>query len=85
MASKKFGENWKARGQTLPNIGRRRTCRNAQPSGMELSKTVGIYLDTGKQVGDVDHLKVFASEEVTKRWFVAHDPDGVAFEYPISE
>jgi hypothetical protein len=52
---------------------------------MELSKTVGIYLDTGKQVGDVDHLQVFASEEVTKRWFVAHDPDGVAFEYPISE
>jgi len=24
-------------------------------------KTVWIYVDTSKQVGDVDHLKVFAS------------------------
>ena len=26
-------------------------------------KTVLIYIDTNKDVGDVDHLKVFASEE----------------------
>jgi hypothetical protein len=33
----------------------------------------------------VDHLKVFASEEAAERWFTEHDPEGVAFEYPVSE
>jgi hypothetical protein len=36
--------------------------------------TVWIYVDTSKQVGDVDHVKVFASEEAAERWFVEHDP-----------
>jgi hypothetical protein len=26
-----------------------------------------IYVDTSKQVGDVDHLKVFANEDATER------------------
>jgi hypothetical protein len=34
-------------------------------------------------VGDVDHLKVFASEEAAERWFRENDPEGVAFEYPV--
>jgi hypothetical protein len=37
-----------------------------------------IYTDTGKQVGDVDHLKVFASEDSAERWFAENDPQGVA-------
>jgi hypothetical protein len=45
---------------------------------------VWIYVDTRKQVGDVDHLKVFASEEALKAWFAEHDPEGVAFEYPVN-
>jgi hypothetical protein len=45
--------------------------------------TVWIYVDTRKQVGDKDHLKVFASEDAANRWFAEHDPEGVAFEYPI--
>jgi hypothetical protein len=28
-------------------------------------------------------LKVFASEEAAERWFAEHDPEGVAFEYPV--
>jgi hypothetical protein len=32
-------------------------------------KTVWIYVDTNKQVGDVDHLKVFATPEVADEWF----------------
>ena len=45
--------------------------------------TVWIYVDTSKQVGDVDHLKVFATEEAAERWFAENDPEGVAFEYRI--
>jgi hypothetical protein len=45
--------------------------------------TVWVYVDTSKQVGDKDHLKVFASVEAANAWFADHDPEGVAFEYPI--
>jgi hypothetical protein len=46
-------------------------------------KTVLIYVDTSKDVGDVDHLKVFASEEAAENWFAENDPEGVAFEYEV--
>ena len=42
--------------------------------------TVWTYVDTSKQVGDVDHLKVLADLEAAERWF-ENDPEGVAFEY----
>ena len=42
-------------------------------------KTVLIYVNPRKQVGDVDHLKVFANQEAADRWFKANE--GVAFEY----
>ncbi len=45
--------------------------------------SVWIYIDTSKQVGDKDHLKVFADEEAAQRWFAEHDPEGVAFEYQV--
>lgn len=45
--------------------------------------TVWIYFDTSKQVGDVDHLKVFAAPDAADRWFEEHDPEGVAFEYEV--
>jgi hypothetical protein len=32
-------------------------------------KTVWIYVDTNKEVGDVDHLKVFAASELADGWF----------------
>ena len=43
--------------------------------------TVWIYVDTSKQVGDRDHVKVFATEVVAEIWFEENDPEGVAFEY----
>jgi hypothetical protein len=46
--------------------------------------TVWPHLNTAKEVGDIDHLKVLASEETAERWFAEHDPEGVAFEYPMS-
>ena len=45
--------------------------------------TVWIYVDTSKEVGDADHLKVFANEDVADAWFRDNDPEGVAFEYRI--
>ena len=44
-----------------------------------------IYVDTSKQVGDKNHLKVFASEEIANDWFEQNDPEGVAFEYEVRE
>jgi len=49
------------------------------------AKTVWVYVDFRMQVGDKDHLKVFATEEAAERWFAEHDPQGVAFEYPVTE
>jgi hypothetical protein len=45
--------------------------------------TVLIYVNTSKEVGDVDHLKVFADEEAADAWFKENDPEGVAFEYEV--
>ena len=44
--------------------------------------TVFVYVNVSKQVGDADHLKVFATEDAAHRWFAENDPEGVAFEYP---
>jgi hypothetical protein len=47
--------------------------------------TVWVYVDSSKQVGDKDHLKVFADEDAAARWFQENDPEGVAFEYEVLE
>jgi hypothetical protein len=47
--------------------------------------TVLIYVNTSKQVGDVDHLKVFANVDAAERWLEENDPEGVAFEYDVME
>ena len=36
-------------------------------------KTVWVYVDTNKDVGDVNHLKVFATELAVNRWFEDND------------
>jgi hypothetical protein len=47
--------------------------------------TVFIYVNISKQVGDVDHLKVFANVDAAETWFEEHDPEGVAFDYEVLE
>jgi hypothetical protein len=42
--------------------------------------TVFVYVNTSKQVGDVDHIKVFATMDAGEKWFEENDPEGVAFE-----
>ena len=44
---------------------------------------VWIYTNTDKNVGDPQHLKVFATKEAAQPWFKQNDPDGVAFAYEI--
>jgi hypothetical protein len=47
--------------------------------------TVLIYVDTNKEVGDPDHLKVFANADAAETWFEENDPEGIAFEYEVLE
>jgi hypothetical protein len=44
-----------------------------------------IYVNTAKDVGDLDHLKVFANQDAAAQWFEENDPEGVAFEYEALE
>src|SRR5216683_307723 len=46
--------------------------------------TVWVYVDTSKEVGDRDHLKVFATPDAADEWFKENDPEGVAIEYEVS-
>jgi hypothetical protein len=43
--------------------------------------TVWIYVNTSKQVGDPEHVKIFATTDAAEKWFEENDPEGVAFEY----
>ena len=36
--------------------------------------TVFVYINTGKQVGDAEHVKVFASQDAAETWFAENDP-----------
>ena len=47
--------------------------------------TVFVYVNTSKQVGDNDHLKVFATTDAAEKWLEENDPEGVAFEYDVLE
>ena len=48
-----------------------------------MSNTIWAYVDTSKQVRDVDHIKVFANAAAAEAWFAENDPEGVAFEYDL--
>ena len=47
--------------------------------------TVWIYVNTSKQVGDAEHVKVVANADAAETWFEVNDPEGVAFEYEVLE
>jgi len=48
-------------------------------------KTAWVYVDSRKEVGDIDHVRVFATARVAEAWFEDNDPLGVAFEYEVLE
>jgi hypothetical protein len=57
-----------------------------QPSGNGArAMTVFVYVNTAKQVGDKDHIKVFSNLDAAEKWFEDNDPEGVAFEYEVLE
>jgi hypothetical protein len=41
--------------------------------------TVWVYTNTRKEVGDIDHLKVFATARAAEQWLEDNNPLGVAF------
>lgn len=45
--------------------------------------TVFVYVNAAKEVGDAEHIKVFATVEAAETWFEENDREGVAFEYDI--
>jgi len=47
--------------------------------------TVFAYVNPSKQVGDPEHVKVFATTDAAERRFEGNDPEGVAFEYEVME
>jgi hypothetical protein len=56
-----------------------------EASSEETTMTVWIYTDTSKQVGEVERLKVFASQDDAEQWLKQHDREEVAFEYPVKK
>jgi hypothetical protein len=36
--------------------------------------TVFVYINTAKEVGDIDYVKVFANLEAAERWFEGKRP-----------
>jgi hypothetical protein len=46
--------------------------------------TVFVYVNTRKQIGDKDHVKVFANVDAAEKWS-ENDPEGVAFECEVLE
>jgi hypothetical protein len=51
----------------------------------EQAMTVWVYFNTSKQVGDKDHVRVFANTDAAETWFEENAPEGVAFEYEVLE
>ena len=47
--------------------------------------TVFIYVNTSKQVGDADHLKVFANVDAAEKWFEENDPGGLKPCWTVSD
>lgn len=46
---------------------------------------VWVYVDTSKDVGDAEHIKVFADEGAAEEWFRENDPEGMAFAYRVRQ
>jgi hypothetical protein len=45
--------------------------------------TVFVYINPSKEVGNDDHLKVFANVDAAETWLQENDPEGVALECPV--
>jgi hypothetical protein len=78
----------KALNRNVPRVfnpDRKETHWGKRKQAEEGPMTVFVYVNTSKQVGDVDHLKVFANADAAETWLEENDPEGVAFEYDVLE
>ena len=41
-------------------------------------KTVFVYVNTSNQVGDAEHVKVFANVDAAEKGFEENDPEGTS-------
>jgi hypothetical protein len=44
------------------------------PEAEKRPMTVFVYVSTSKQVGDKEHIKVFANQDAAEKWFEENDP-----------
>jgi hypothetical protein len=54
-----------------------------EPRQGRLLMKVWVYVNDRYPVGDPDHLQIFADLDTAIAWFEQHDPEGVAFQYPV--
>jgi hypothetical protein len=45
-----------------------------RPKRIGRAVTVFVYVDTNKQAGDAEHVKVFATTDAAGTWFEENDP-----------
>jgi hypothetical protein len=84
---------WRLTGGALSNAGEplaENSKTTARPEAsarrvQDLAMTVLVYVNTCKQVGDAEHVKVFATTAAAETWFEENDPESVAFEYEVLE
>jgi hypothetical protein len=67
------------------DLGALTAARWRAPEAEEGPTMTVLIFNTSKEVGDPAHLKVFANIDAAETWFAKHDPEGVAFEYPVIE
>jgi hypothetical protein len=48
-----------------------------------MPKSVWVYVNNRHPVGHPDHMQIFADLDAANAWFEQHDPEGVAFQYPV--
>jgi hypothetical protein len=54
-----------------------------KPTRLGSIRRMSVLRVASKQVGDPNHLKVFANADAAEAWFAENDPEGVAFEYEV--
>jgi hypothetical protein len=73
-----------AAGIERPQAKPRRHAKGEESQGIwDPAMTVYVYVNTGKQVGDAEHVKVFTTTNAAETWFEGNDPGGVVFEYEV--
>jgi hypothetical protein len=66
---------------TAPMSGR--CSRARRVDSRDRAMPVLIYVNSRKQIGDADHIRVLAKQDPTESWFEENDLEEAAFEYEV--